>query len=65
MQERVKLFTHQVLNIEPDCLQPLEREINDWLASAEGRLTDVEHSQSTQPGMGQNIVVSVWYLPQG
>jgi hypothetical protein len=64
MKERVKVFTyisgHGSTVLEP----PLEDHINQWLASANGRLVHLSQSESERRGVGQHVTICVWYLPE-
>jgi hypothetical protein len=64
MSERVKVFTfvtgHGTSLIEP----PIEDHINQWLATAHGRLLRISQSESERAGSGHHVTVCVWYEPE-
>jgi hypothetical protein len=65
MSERVKIFTfvtgHGETLVEP----PHQEHINQWLASAKGRVTHVTQSESDRPaGAGHHVTICVWYQPE-
>jgi hypothetical protein len=64
MQERVKVFTHVSGHGTTLIESPLEDAINQWLASAKGRLTHVSQSESERSGVGHHVTICVWYVPQ-
>jgi hypothetical protein len=63
MPERVKVFNfvsgHGETMIEPRH----EDQINQWLASARGRLVRVTQSESERTSGGHHVTVCLWYLP--
>jgi len=64
MQERVKVFTHISGHGATLIESPLEDAINQWLASAGGRMTHVTQSESERSGVGHHVTICVWYVPQ-
>jgi hypothetical protein len=65
MQERVKVFTF-VSGHGETVLEPRhEDHINQWLASANGKLVRVTQSESERAGVGHHVTVCLWYLPAG
>ncbi|HMF16042.1 MAG TPA: hypothetical protein VKE98_02495 [Gemmataceae bacterium] len=64
MNERVKVFTfvggHGETVIEPRH----EDHINQWLASAKGKLVNVSQSESSRSGAGHHVTVCIWYVPE-
>jgi hypothetical protein len=64
MLERVKVFTfvsgHGETIIEP----PHEDRINEWLATARGKLVRVTQSESPRTGVGHHVTLCVWYVPE-
>jgi len=65
MNERVKVFTfvsgHGETVIEPRH----EDHINQWLATAKGRLVDISQSESLRSGVGHHVTICLWYVPEG
>ena len=64
MQERVKVFPHFSGHGATLIESPLEDTINQWLASAKGRLTHISQSESERSGVGHHVTVCIWYVPQ-
>jgi hypothetical protein len=64
MNERVKVFTfvtgHGTTLLEP----PIEDQINQWLATANGQLVEITQSESERAGAGHHVTVCVWYVPE-
>jgi hypothetical protein len=61
MQERVKVFTFISGTGATVIETTLEDRINEWLARTGGKLLSVSQSESTRPGTGHHITVSLWY----
>jgi hypothetical protein len=64
MQERVKVFTFVSGHGETVVELPHEDHINQWLATAKGRLVRVSQSESERAGAGHHVTVCVWYAPE-
>lgn len=64
MEARLKLFTfvsgHGETLVDP----PTEDHVNEWLATAKGKIVSVTQSESQRPGGGHHITVGIWYLPE-
>jgi hypothetical protein len=64
MTERVRVFTfvsgHGETMVEP----PHEERINQWLASAKGRLVHVSQSESERAGVGHHVSICIWFVPE-
>jgi hypothetical protein len=64
MKEQVKVFTFLSGHGETVVQPPHEDHINQWLATARGRLVHVSQSESEHSGTGHHITVCVWFLPE-
>ena len=64
MQERVRVFTYTSGTGSTVIQTTLEDHINEWLASARGRLVRVTQSESERPKAGPHVTVCVWYVPE-
>ena len=62
MRERVKVFSFVSGHGETVVGSTQEEQINQWLASVEGKVVQVSQSESERPGVGQHITICVWYV---
>jgi hypothetical protein len=63
MKERLKLFTHISGQGSTVADTELEGEINEWLASIDGKIVLITQSESSRDSRGQHVTVCVWYRP--
>ncbi len=64
MEARLKLFTFVSGHGETHVDLPTEDHVNEWLATAKGKIVSVTQSESQRPGGGHQITVGIWYVPE-
>ena len=64
MKERLKVFTFVSGHGETIAGPPPEIHINEWLATAKGRIVQISQSESAHAGAGHHVTLCIWYVPE-
>ena len=63
MKERMKMFTHVSGEGSTVSDTELENNVNEWLASVDGKIALITQSESRRSDRGQHITLCLWYRP--